>query len=149
MHRMAWILGAAIMLAASACSGGGSRSGDGSTDSIIEFGLVWPPNCPPEAGNDKGIGLPCTRGGGQCKDPLRCTCDPALGSTLAGVPCFCTLAQFAQNGSKDPCMDSVPADYCGGTATCCDVLNSAAYCVPNVCLIGGACLVFVRVDGGT
>jgi hypothetical protein len=146
MRRLAWVLGA--VCAASACSGGSSHS-DGSTDSIIDLGLEWPENCPPEAGNDKGIGLPCTAGGGQCKNGTRCTCDPALGSVLAGVPCFCTLAQFAQNGSKDPCMDSVPANFCGSNATCCDVLTSAAYCVPNVCLIGGACLEFVAVDGGS
>jgi len=147
MRRIAWIVGAALISAASACSSGGS-SGDGSTDSIFDLGLEWPENCPPEVGNDKGIGAPCTPGGGQCKDPLRCTCDPALGTKLAGVPCFCTLAQFAQNGSKDPCTDSVPADYCGSNAICCNVLTSAAYCVPDECKIGDGCLVFVLVDAG-
>ena len=149
MTRRLALLVLTAVVSASACSGGGSHSGDGSTDAIFDLGLEWPANCPPEAGNDKGIGIACTRGGGQCKNGLLCTCDPAFGALLAGVPCFCTLAQIAQNGSKDPCADSVPTNYCGSTATCCDVINEAAYCVPNVCLIGGACLVFVPADGGT
>jgi hypothetical protein len=147
MRRLAPILG--FVVAASACSGGGSKKGDASVDSIIDVGLEWPDGCPPATANDKGIGAACTRGGNECKNGLRCTCDPQLGALLAGVPCICTLAQFAQNGSKDPCTDSVPANFCGSGATCCNVLNSAAYCVPNVCLINDACLVFVPADGGT
>jgi hypothetical protein len=147
MHRLASIL--ALVLAAGACSGGGGNKGDGSVDAVLEVGLDWPDGCPPAAANEKGIGTACTRGGNECKNGLRCTCDPQLGTLLAGVPCICTLAQFAQNGSKDPCTDSVPANYCGSNATCCNVLNSAAYCVPNVCLINDACLVFVPGDAGT
>src|ERR1700758_2770172 len=146
MRDLACVLG--IVVAASACSGGGGHAGDGGVDSVFDLGLEWPASCPPDAGNDKGIGITCTRGGGECKNGLRCTCDPLLGGILAGVPCFCTLAQFAPNGSVDPCKDAVPSDYCGGEATCCDVINAAAYCVPNVCLIGGAGLEFGPVDGG-
>jgi hypothetical protein len=141
-----------LLVVASACSSGGGHRGDASTDAIIDVSsLQWPDGCPSGVSNDKGVGAPCTRGGGQCKSPLLCTCDPLLGAQLVGAPCFCTLAAFAQNGSKDPCKDSVPdpANYCGSGATCCDVLTSGAYCTPNVCLINHACLIFVPRDGGT
>ena len=136
-----------LLLAATACSSGGGHSNDGATDAIIEVSLDLPAGCPPPAGNEKGVGTPCTRGGNQCKNGLRCTCDPQLGALLVGVPCFCTLAQFAQNGSVTPCTDSVPTGYCGSSATCCNYLNAAAYCVPSICLPDNMCLEF-SVDGG-
>jgi hypothetical protein len=145
MRGLAIFLG--LVSTAAGCAGGGSHSN--AVDASIEVVVDWPDGCPPETSNEKGIGLPCTRNGGQCKNGLKCTCDPQLGAVLVGVPCICTLAQFAQNGSKDPCKDSVPVDYCGTNATCCNVLTSAAYCVPNVCTFGGACLEFVPADGGT
>ncbi|HVZ73639.1 MAG TPA: hypothetical protein VHJ20_14770 [Polyangia bacterium] len=147
MRGLSLVLG--LVCLAGACSGGGGHASDGSVDSVIDLGIAWPDGCPPPDANDKGIGLACTRNGGECKNGLLCTCDPALGAVLAGVPCVCTKAQPAQNGSKDPCKDSVPAGYCGTNATCCDILNAYAYCVPNVCLVGGACLEFVPIDGGT
>jgi hypothetical protein len=146
MQRLAPVL--AVVLAVGACSGGGSH-GDGSVDTIIDVGLTWPDACALTTANDKGVGAPCTRGGNECKNGLRCTCDPLLGALLSGVPCLCTLLQPAKNGSVEPCKDTVPADYCGSNATCCNVLNQAAYCVPNMCLIDDACLVFVPADGGT
>lgn len=149
MRRLASVLVVVAASSASACSSGGGRGGDASADAIIDVALPWPDGCPPSVANDKGIASPCTRGGGQCKNGLLCTCDPVLGARLTGVPCFCTLAAIAKNGSKDPCTDSVPADYCGSGATCCNVLNSGAYCSPNICLINGGCLIFVGPDGGT
>jgi hypothetical protein len=146
MRRIVSALG--LFVAASACSAGGGGTVDtGTMDAVYEVSLDLPPGCPPDAGNAKGVGVPCTPSGNQCAAGLRCTCDPVLGALLVGVPCFCTLAQFAQNGSKDPCSDSVPAGYCGGGATCCNYLASAAYCVPNICLPGNMCLVF-SVDAG-
>src|SRR5882757_7650472 len=139
MRGVAWMLG--LFVVASACSNGGGRAGDAGTDAVFDLGLEVPPGCPP-AGNEKGVGMACTPGGRQCTGNLRCTCDPQLGGLLIGVPCFCTLAQFAQNGSKAPCTDSVPANFCGSNATCCQYLTTAAYCVPNICLIGGVCLEF-------
>jgi hypothetical protein len=148
MRRLASVLVVVAASFAGACSSGGGRRGDGSADAIIDLSLPWPDGCPPAA-NDKNVGAPCTSGGKQCKSPLLCTCDPQLGARLAGVPCFCTLAAFAKNGSTDPCTDSVPANYCGSGATCCNILTSVAYCSPNICLINGGCLVFVGPDGGT
>jgi hypothetical protein len=140
----------AAVLAATGCSGGKGSAGDGGPVNdgagIYELGLDLPPGCPPSAGNEKGVGIPCTKNGNECKSGMRCSCDAILGALLVGVPCFCTLAQFAQNGSKDPCKDSVPSSYCGSNATCCDYMNAAAYCVPSICLPGNQCLVF---DGGT
>jgi hypothetical protein len=135
-----WIFG--LLVLASACSSGGHSSGDGgANDAVFDLGLDLP-GCPPPVGNEKGVGTACTNGGNQCGAGLRCTCDPALGGLLTGVPCFCTLAQFAQNGSKAPCTDSVPANFCGTNARCCEYLQTAAYCVPNICLPGGMCLQF-------
>jgi hypothetical protein len=144
-------LALALALAATACttSGGhsaGPRDG-GSNDGIVEVSLDLPAGCPPEAGNEKGVGLPCTVGGTECRSPLRCSCDRFLGALLVGVPCFCTLAALAQNGSTDPCKDSVSPGYCGSNATCCNYLNGAAYCVPTICLPDSMCLVFP--DAGT
>jgi hypothetical protein len=153
MRRLSCLFG--IALAAGACTGGGGSPADGSVDAVIEISIEWPAGCPPATANEKGVGKACTRGGNQCGSGMRCTCDPALGALLAGVPCICTLAQFAQNGSKDPCTDAVPSGYCGSKAKCCNVLNSAAYCVPYECLfnggndVNGGCLEFVPVDGGT
>jgi hypothetical protein len=115
---------------------------------IIEVGLEAPVGCPPAEANDKGIGAACTMCGNECASPLRCTCDPYLGIQLAGVPCICTLLQVAPTGSADPCADA-PANFCGSNATCCAVMTTAAYCVPNVCLIGGQCIEFTPPDGGT
>ena len=139
-----------LLVVASACSSGSGRSGDASVDAVIDLSyLAWPDGCPSGVANEKGVGEPCTRAGNQCGNGLRCTCDPLLGAELAGIPCFCTLAQPAKTGSKVPCMDSVPADYCGSGATCCNVLNEGAYCSPNICLINGGCLIFTVPDGGT
>jgi len=114
---------------------------------VVEVGIEAPPGCPPTP-NELGIGKPCSMCGDECASPLHCTCDPYLGLQLEGVPCVCTKAQPAPTGSTDPCMD-VGANFCGSNTTCCAVLNIAAYCVPNVCLIGGQCIVFVPVDAGT
>ena len=114
---------------------------------IVEVGLEAPPGCPP-APNELGIGKPCTMCGNECASPLRCTCDPYLGVQLEGVPCVCTKVQPAPTGSTDPCADVGP-NFCGSNTMCCAVLNIAAYCVPNVCLIGGQCIVFTPVDAGT
>jgi hypothetical protein len=148
MLRLACVI--ALIAAASACSGGSGRRGDASADAIIDLSyLNFPDGCPSGVANEKGVGEPCTRGGNECKGLLLCTCDPQLGAALAGVPCFCTLAQPAKNYSKAPCTDSVPTDYCGSSATCCNILTSYAYCSPNICLINGGCLIFVGPDGGT
>src|SRR5215831_7919658 len=121
---------------------GGPRDGG-----VIEVGLEAPPGCPPAA-NELGVGQPCTMCGNECALPLRCTCDPYLGVQLEGVPCVCTKVQPAAIGSTDPCKD-VGAGFCGSNATCCKVQTIAAYCVPDVCLIGGMCIDFNPPDAGT
>jgi len=85
--------------------------------------------------------------GMECAAPLRCTCDAYLGVQLSDVPCVCTLFQLAPTGSTVPC-DDVGAGFCGSNTTCCNALNVAAYCVPNVCLIDGKCIEF-ETDAGT
>lgn len=135
-----------LLLSASACS---SKSSQPPRDAAVyEVAFEVPAGCPPEP-NEKGIGKPCTPGGNQCGSPLRCTCDPFLGVQLSGLPCVCTLVQLAQIGSTNPCGPPLASNYCGSNTTCCNYVNSAAYCVPDICLPGGQCLVFVSADAGT
>ena len=58
------------------------------------------------------------------------------------------MFQLAPTGSTNPCAD-VGSTFCGSNATCCNVLTTAAYCVPNICLINQQCIEFVPLDGGT
>src|SRR5260221_3534738 len=133
MRGVARTLGlSGLLLAAGACSSG-SGSGDGGLhDAVFEVSLDLPAGCPPAAGNDKGVGKPCTMNGKQCQNGLLCTCDPQLGALLVGVPCFCTLARPANSGIQVPCTESVPASFCRSYATCCHDLNAGAYCVPHI-----------------
>jgi hypothetical protein len=144
MRRVVLLL---LLGAASAC-GSGSKYQPPADAAVYEVDYDLPPGCPPEP-NNKGIGKPCTRGGGQCGNSLRCTCDPFLGVQLTGLPCVCTQVQLAPTGSTNPCGPPLASDYCGDNATCCNYANSAAYCVPDICLPGGQCLVFVTPDAGT
>lgn len=149
-RNIAFAVTAALLLSAAAgCSKpskpmcGGPRDGG-----VIEVGYDIPPGCPPAA-NELGVGQPCTMCGNECTLPLRCTCDPYLGVQLEGVPCVCTKVQPAPIGSTDPCKDIGGSGFCGSNATCCNVQAIAAYCVPDVCLIGGACIDFNPPDAGT
>ena len=139
-----------MAFAAAACGSATKKPPCGSTDAaVVEVGIDPPPGCPPEAANELGIGKPCGMCGNECAAPLHCTCDSYLGVRLSGVPCVCTLVQLATQGSTNPCGAPLDPNFCGSNATCCNYVNTAAYCVPNVCLPGGECVVFVPVDGGT
>ena len=147
LKRLLMLCAASFLLAAGACSSGAGPRPDGSVDgTTYDLALDLPAGCPPGQPNDKGVGAPCTRGGGQCKSPLVCACDTILGLTLNGVPCICTVAGLNQHpgNNMSPCANATPA--CGSNATCCDYMSTAFYCSPNVCLPGGSCIVF---DGGT
>ena len=147
--RTATALTALLLCAAAACSSNAKPPACGTRDAgVIEVGIEPPPGCPPAEANELGIGKACTMCGNECASPLRCTCDSYLGVQLSGVPCVCTLFQLAATGSTDPCKD-VGSNFCGSNATCCNVLQTAAYCVPNVCLINQQCIVFVPADAGT
>src|SRR6187401_238631 len=63
---------------------------------VFDIAIELPEGCPPAQPNEKGVGIPCTMGGGQCTasgvpSGLRCTCDPYFGIQLYGVPCVCTI----------------------------------------------------------
>src|SRR5262245_46997604 len=148
MARNAKMLAALGACALAACSSPAKPACGLRDGGVVEVGIEPPPGCPPAEANELGIGKPCTVCGNQCASPLRCTCDAYLGVQLTGVPCVCTLFQLAQTGSTNPCGDA-PASFCGSNATCCNVLATAAYCVPNVCLIGGQCLEVTVPDAGT
>jgi hypothetical protein len=139
---------ALLACVAAACSSPVKKACGPQDAGVIEVGLEAPPGCPPAEANELGIGKPCTLCGNECESPLRCTCDSYLGVQLSGVPCVCTLFRLAQQGSTDPCQEA-GGSFCGSNATCCNVLTTAAYCVPNVCLIENACIVFTPLDAGT
>jgi hypothetical protein len=150
MHRRANVLAVLAAGALAACSSGSHSAPCGSTDAAVyEVGIEAPAGCPPAQANELGIGKPCGMCGNDCASPLHCTCDPYLGVQLSGVPCVCTLVQLATQGSTNPCGPPLPSNFCGSNATCCSYLTTAAYCVPDVCLPGGQCIVFVPIDGGT
>jgi hypothetical protein len=106
-----------------------------------EVSLDLPAGCPPEAGNEKGVGKPCTVGGNECPNngTLQCTCDTFLGIKLVGVPCFCTLVKVNSNPDAGDLCATLPPDFCGTNAGCCSYLNIGTYCAPNICLPGGMC----------
>ena len=147
--RRSIALAALFLCVGVGCSSSAKPPACGTRDAgVIEVGLEPPPGCPPAEANELGIGKACTMCGNECEAPLRCTCDSYLGVQLAGVPCICTRIQVAPTGSTDPCA-STAANFCGSGATCCNVLNTAAYCVPDICLINQACIIFTPLDAGT
>ncbi|HEY6476319.1 MAG TPA: hypothetical protein VI456_07025 [Polyangia bacterium] len=152
-----WRLG--FMLATIGCHPGSSAPPPPTDAGALDLAVDLPPGCPPATANSKGVGIPCTRGGGECKKPgvpggLLCTCDPLpiLGIVLNGVPCVCTIG--GPNGSAsatDPCSQAangLQPGFCGSDATCCPYLTTAFYCSPNECLPGGSCIDFTT-DSGT
>ena len=131
-------------LAVIGCSaGGGGVIPDAHPFDAYEVSLDLPPGCPPAAGNDKGVGKPCTPGGNECpnSDTFRCTCDEFLSLKLVGVPCFCTLLSLNSTGNPDAgdlCAAKDP-NFCGSNAGCCNVSTIGTYCAPAICLAGGMC----------
>lgn len=134
--------------------GGGGAAGGGSADGPVDgkdapvdgptaeapkdLPPDFPAGCPPAAGNEQGVGKPCTRMGGQCmgnKMATYCTCDPFYGvEPPPGIPCFCTKV------GAGPCTASAA---CGSGARCCqytDGMSTIWSCVPSGCLsMGGVC----------
>jgi hypothetical protein len=126
---------------AACSSGGGKTVPDGAADGISfdwRFGDL-PEGCPPTAGNEKGVGKPCSVGGNECSAGLLCACDENFGiKPPADTPCFCTQAILGKTCS-DP---SIPAGYCGTGASCCGYMAVGSLCVPDVCLTAMMCPVF-------
>ena len=126
---------------------------------VFDVSIELPDGCPPVQPNEKGVGIPCTMGGGQCTasgvpSGLRCTCDPYFGIQLYGVPCVCTIVGLNPDPANIPnaCTQPQLASICGTEATCCPYVNAGYYCSPNACLPGGACIEFTLgpgVDAGT
>jgi hypothetical protein len=120
---------------------------------VFDLSIELPEGCPPAQANEKGVGIPCTPGGGQCMASgvpagLRCTCDAYSGIQLVGVPCVCTMVGLNPDPANVPdACTTIPSGYCGTDATCCPYVNAGFYCSPNVCLPGGACLVFTSGPG--
>jgi hypothetical protein len=127
-----------VLACLTGCSaGGGGKLQDAGTGFTIDYRFSdLPPGCPPVTGNDKGIGAPCTHGGGQCKSGHICACDTTAGVTPPqGTPCFCTILVLQS-------CDTIPAGTCGQNAMCCSYMQQAALCVPDACLQSATCPAF-------
>lgn len=91
--------------------------------------------CPPVKPTPLGIGSPCTDGGGECKNGLKCGCTLHLdiqGTVLRNIPCFCVTSNVAGINSPATC------DNCGEGAACCKALdrkmdNAQFLCLPLSC----------------
>ena len=149
LARLWWL---AFVLAAG-CHSGSSAPPPPTDAQVLDLAVDLPPGCPPPTPNDKGVGIPCTRGGGECSKTgvpkgLLCTCDPLpiLGVLLNGVPCVCTIGGPNLTTNPDPCAANSVS--CGSDATCCPYMTTAYYCTPNTCLPGGACIDFTPAGGG-
>ncbi len=116
---------------------------------VYDVSVELPEGCPPPEANEKGIGAPCTEGGGECArvagaSDLRCTCDQFATIKLSGVPCVCTLAGINPDATNTPnACDKVATGFCGTNATCCPYMSLGYFCIPNICLPDGACLEFI------
>jgi hypothetical protein len=140
-----------LVFTLAACSGG--SSGPVYDAAVYDVDVELPDGCPPAEGNEKGIGITCTQGGGECMragmpPDLRCTCDPAFGIQLTGVPCVCTLVGINPDPAtvQDACT-LLQSGYCGSEATCCPYMNVGYFCSPNICLPDGQCIVFTDGPG--
>ena len=101
-----------------------AQAHDGGADGVA---LSLPAGCPPDAGNEIGIGKPCSKGGNECGSGLLCTCGDFGVPLPANMPCFCTNATAS---AKCP-----PNPNCGSNATCCTIFGVVSGCIPNICLI--------------
>ena len=127
-----------IPVAALGC-GLGSSSSSGKdagtiTDPVGTISLPEiPPGCPPAAGNENGIGKPCTATGTECTGTLQCSCKSWFGYTMpASMPCFCTNVSFGSTcsscGSNTPCCTyTIPVNATNITVSAC----FPAVCAPN------------------
>ena len=129
--------GVFLVLLTAACqqnqSGAGPADGqDGSADAML---LSLPAGCPPDAGNELGIGKPCSKTGNECaNNNLRCTCGDFGIALPVNMPCFCTNATPAAACPANP--------NCGSNAICCSIAGVIIGCLPDVCLVGNQCPVF-------
>ncbi|HEY8923955.1 MAG TPA: hypothetical protein VIU64_06205 [Polyangia bacterium] len=127
-----------VLLGAAACSVGAGDGGDAAAHDYVipdvTLGDV-PEACAHGQGNEKGVGAPCSMGGGECRryGSLICACEPLLGYMLPGAPCICTIPIFGQT------CQQIPSDYCGSNATCCSYQNVGSACFPNACLDMAMC----------
>jgi hypothetical protein len=130
-----------LALLASACSSsGGTNNHDGSvgpSDALVNVSLPdVPKGCPPDAGNENGIGKPCTANGNECTGSLQCSCKNWFGYMMpTSLPCFCTNVSFGSSCSG-----------CGSNTACCtfDVTTNGTTvkvsgCFPSICLASKQC----------
>jgi len=129
-------------LLAIACNQGGGSSGQhdaaSPSDAQSNYSLPEiPPGCPPSAGNENGIGAPCTKTGNECTGSLKCSCQNWFGYPMpASMPCFCTGVSTG----------TACAVSCGSNASCCtynvpvsSTTITISACFPGVCAPGGQC----------
>ena len=150
MHRLC-LLALSCSAALLAACPPSSTTGDGGPDAGVEdAGPVCSPNLPPasdpclegQCGNEKGVGQPCSQGGGECSD---------LGSGNA-ILCTVDFADTDLHFCTRPC---VVDEDCGAGAVCArdpDDAAGGAGCLPASCYTpppdAGAPADAGDVDGG-
>jgi hypothetical protein len=139
---------AIFALGGAACGSGAPAPCDMRDAAVYDVGVDLPLGCPPGEPNEKGVGKACGMCGSECGGGLKCTCDPAFGIQLVGLPCICTFAGLNPEPSVENACTVVPGDLCGTNATCCPYFNAGYYCAPNVCLPEGQCIVFTTAARG-
>jgi hypothetical protein len=136
---MRWLVATVVLpLLGFGCSDDSPHPIDASRDSQVVLTLPdVPPGCPPDAGNENGIGAPCTATGSECPGSLQCSCKSWFGYTMpASMPCFCTTVVFSNTCSS-----------CGSNASCCTydipvtptTPVTVSACFPSVCLSDNEC----------
>src|SRR5450631_2076051 len=97
LTRLGSIRIAVVAVGIAGCGSGSSGPPPVKDAAVFDLALDLPPGCPPSAANNAGVGIPCTRGGGECTKTgvpggLLCTCDgnPIIGAQLNVVACSCT-----------------------------------------------------------
>jgi hypothetical protein len=147
LRRFAWSI--PLFLLAACHSGKQVVPRDAAT--VYDVAVELPEGCPPAEANEKGIGAPCTEGGGECgkiASGLRCTCDQFATIKLTGVPCVCTIAGLNTDPANTTnACDKVPAGTCGSAAKCCPYMTLGYFCIPDICLPYGECLEFITGPG--
>jgi hypothetical protein len=135
-----FIFGLSLVLCVmAACQQNQSGSGpsqtpksDAAADALM---LNVPAGCPPDAGNELGIGKPCSKTGNQCAgSTLTCTCGDFGVPLPANMPCFCTNLKPGASCPANP--------NCGSNAICCSIMGLVTGCVPNACLVSNQCPIF-------
>jgi hypothetical protein len=130
---------AVVFLVLGCGQGSSSTARDASLDNQINVSLPdLPPGCPPDGGNENGIGAPCTANGNECSGSLQCSCKSWFGYTMpVSMPCFCTNVVFGDQSGLSPCGSN--ASPCTYDIPLTSSTITVSACFPAICLASNQC----------